>query len=241
MPPITQMGTLSTQAFFERLAQLMVANPSAPADAPMLDDLARIGVVPGRALRWGPVDRALADAGRWLAERGVARELARRQAVHGWITPPAVLGRYGTAYPMRAVVAMIGLGATWPADAMYPSASVDAQGQPLHGDHRYRIRFAPGQRPPVRAFWSVTPYGADDFLIDNPLNRYALGSRDPLVVNADGSLDLWLQAEPPPADRQANWLPVRRGSPFGLTARLYWPEAAALEGRWHMPAVERLD
>lgn len=240
-PPIVQMRSMPTQAFFERLSQLMVANPPAPEDAAMLKQLQRIGVVPGQALRWGVVDRAFANLGRWLAERGVARELGRRQPVDGWITPPSLLGRYGTAYPIRAVVAMIGLGANWPADALYPSASVDARGQALHGDHRYRIRFAPGQRPPVHAFWSVTAYGPDDFLIDNPLNRYALGDRDPLVTNADGSLDLWIQAEPPPADRLANWLPVRRGSPFVLTARLYWPEAVALEGRWQMPGVERLD
>jgi hypothetical protein len=93
----------------------------------------------------------------------------------------------------------------------------------------------------VKAFWSVTAYGDDDYLIDNPLQRYAVGDRDPLVFNADGSLDLWVQADAPPADQQNNWLPVRAGAPFLLNARLYWPRDAALDGSWGMPALERID
>ena len=73
---------------------------------------------------------------------------------------------------------MVGLGANLPADALYPHTRLDSQGQPLHGSQRYRLHFAAGELPPVKAFWSVTAYGADDFLIANPLNRYALGDRD---------------------------------------------------------------
>jgi len=124
---------------------------------------------------------------------------------------------------------------------MYPNAQVDSEGRPLDGSRRYRLHFAAGQLPPVKAFWSVTAYGADDFLIDNALGRHALGDRDPLVLNADGSLDLWIQADTPPAERQANWLPVKAGAPFLLNARLYWPLPEALDGRWGMPAIERLD
>ena len=190
------MQALGTADFFTRLARLMVDNPPAPADAPMLAKLARIGVAPGRPPDWGPLERGAVSLGRWIAERRVRRELTQpRDLVHGWSTPPAMLGDYGTHYNIRAVVAMVGLGANLPADATYPNVRVDAAGQPLHGSHRYRLHFAPGQLPPVHAFWSVTAYGADDFLIDNPLGRHALGDRDPLVFNADGSLDLWVQAD----------------------------------------------
>ena len=57
--------------------------------------------------------------------------------------------------------------------------------------------------------------------------------------HADGSLDLWLQADAPEEARRSNWLPVLRGQPFQLTARLYWPEPAALSGAWSMPGLER--
>jgi hypothetical protein len=241
-PPGRQMQGMTTTAFFDRLALLMADNPPAPADAPMLAKLARIGVAPGQPPDWGPLERTAVGLGRWIAERRVRRELAQpRDLINGWSTPPSLLGDYGTHYNIRAVVAMVGLGANLPADATYPNTRIDAAGQPLNGSHRYRLHFAAGQLPPVRAFWSLTAYGADDLLIANPLNRHALGDRDPLVFNADGSLDLWVQAEPPPAEHRANWLPVKAGEPFVLNARLYWPKAEALDGRWHMPPVQRVD
>jgi hypothetical protein len=239
-PPVQQIGGMGSEEFFTRLALLMVDNPPAPADAPMLAKLARIGVAPGQPPRWGPLERMAVSLGRGIAERRVRRELAQpRDLVNGWSTPPAMLGDYGTHYNIRAVVAMVGLGANLPADATYPNARVDGDGEPLHGSRRYRLHFAAGQLPPVHAFWSVTAYGADDFLIANPLQRHALGDRDPLVFNADGSLDLWVQAEPPPQQQRANWLPVKHGEPFLLNARLYWPKPEALDGRWHMPPLQR--
>ena len=86
----------------------------------------------------------------------------------------------------------------------------------------------------------MTAYRADNFLIANRLNRCALGDRDPLVFNPNGSLDLWIQAEAPAGEQQRNGLPVKAGAPFLLNARLYGPEAALLNGSWGMPAVERL-
>jgi hypothetical protein len=134
---------------------------------------------------------------------------------------------------------MIGLGANLPEDAMYPSTQLDSQGETLHGRHAYRIHFAAGQWPPVQAFWSVTAYGLDNFLIDHPAHRHAVGSLHPLVANADGSLDLLIQAEPPQGQLLANWLPVNADAPFLLNARLYWPQQKALDGQWQMPAVQR--
>ena len=100
------------------------------------------------------------------------------------------VGQYGTNYLFRAVVAMIGLGANLPADAVYPHTTLDADGQPLSGEHRYQIVFPKGQLPPVNAFWSITMYNAKQFFVDNPINRYAIGDRDKLKPNADGSLTL---------------------------------------------------
>lgn len=239
--PVAQLRQMATGAFFARLAQLMVDNPPRAADRPMLMKLARLGLAPGQAPVWTWLDGASVALGRWLADDQIRRELAKpRNTVQGWQTPPDLLGRFGTAYNIRAAVALIGLGANLPEDAMYPSTWADAEGQPLEGSHRYRIRFAPGALPPARAFWSVTAYGADNFLQQVPDDRHAVGSRDSLLVNPDGSVDLLIQATPPAAALRANWLPVRAGERFSLTARLYWPQAAALRGDWHMPPVQRL-
>lgn len=242
LPPAQQMQAMATVDFFERLAMLMVDNPPSPLDGPMVLKLARIGLAPGKLPQWNLLERWSVALGRQLADFKVAQELKKpRDTVRGWSTPPAVLGQYGSHYNIRAVVAMIGLGANLPADATYPNTHVDAHGEPLNGRHRYRLHFKAGALPPVRAFWSITAYGPDEFLIDHPLHRYALGDRDPLVFNPDGSLDVWIQADPPAPERHNNWLPVKAGERFLLNARLYWPHDAALDGRWGMPAVERLD
>lgn len=70
---------------------------------------------------------------------------------------------------------MAGLGANPPEDAVYPLNVADADGQPLDGDHAYRLHFDKDELPPVGAFWSVTMYDADGFQAANPLNRFALG------------------------------------------------------------------
>ena len=236
------MQAMGTVEFFDRLARLMVGNPPAAADGPMLVKLKRLGFAPGQTPQWGLLDRWSVSLGRWIADWTVAKELKKpRDLVRGWSTPPAQLGQYGSFYNTRAVVAMVGLGANLPADAMYPNTRVDSQGRQLQGDHQYRLHFAADQLPPVKAFWSLTAYGADEFLIANPLSRYALGDRDPLQFNPDGSLDLWVQANSPGPARQSNWLPVKAGESFLLNARLYWPEEAALNGQWGMPSVDRVD
>ncbi len=241
-PPIQQMQAMTAEDFFTRFALLMVNNPPAAADAPMLAKLSHLGITPGQPPNWNLLDRWCVSLGRWLADFKIARELKKpRDLVRGWQTPPALLGNYGTSYDIRAVIAMIGLGANLPADAIYPQTRVDGMGQALDGSHRYRIHFNAGELPPVNAFWSVTAYGDDDFFIENPLQRFAIGDRDPLLFNADGSLDLLLQANAPDGEIKRNWLPVRPGQSFILNARLYWPKAPALSGQWGMPAVERID
>ena len=242
LPPIVQMQAMSAEAFFTRLAMLMVANPPAAADAPMMVKLSRIGITPGQPPAWGLLDRWSVGLGRWIADWTVAKELKKpRDLVNGWSTPPAILGNYGTFYNTRAVVAMVGLGANLPADATYPNTRVDASGEPLSGSRRYRLHFKAGELPPVHAFWSVTAYGPDDFLIANPIQRYALGDRDPLIYNTGWIAGPDRAVRSAEGHRKSNWLPVKAGEPFLLNARLYWPKPQALNGSWAMPAVERLD
>jgi hypothetical protein len=242
LPPVAQMKALSTPEFFNRLMQLMVSNPASTEDAPLLARLAQLEMKPGQAVHLSWANALSFSLGRWIANQRVMKALNTKAQDGSWSTPPLNLGRYGTDYNTRAAVAMVGLGANLPEDALYPNTALDHQGKALNGQHRYRLHFAANALPPVKAFWSITAYGADEFLIDNPLQRFALGDRDPLVFNADGSLDLWVQATPPDQkEKQANWLPVQMGAAFLLNARLYWPEATALNGQWKMPVVERLN
>ena len=242
LTPVAQMKALNTTEFFNRLMKLMVSNPPSPEDAPLLARLAQLEIKPGQAVHLSGSNALSFSLGRWIANQRVMKALNTKAQDGSWSYPPSNLGRYGTDYNTRAAVAMVGLGANLPEDAMYPNTVLDHQGQALNGKHRYRLHFAANALPPVKAFWSITAYGADEFLIDNPLQRFAIGNRDPLVFNADGSLDLWVQATPPSQkEAAANWLPVQMGAPFLLNARLYWPEDKALNGQWKMPVVERLN
>ena len=118
-----------------------------------------------------------------------------------------------------------------------PRSIADVDGKPLDSANRYTIHFTPEQIPPVNAFWSLTMYNEQQLFAANRLNRFALGDRDPLTKNADGSIDLYLQRESPGADKESNWLPAPRDGRFSLTLRLYWPKPAALDGTWMPPAV----
>lgn len=242
LAPVAQMKALSTPEFFNRLMQLMVSHPASKEDAPLIERLAHLEIKPGQAVHLSWSNALSFSLGRWIATQRVMKALNTKAQDGSWSYPPLNLGRYGTDYNTRAAVAMVGLGANLPEDAVYPNTALDHQGQALNGKHRYRLHFAANALPPVKAFWSITAYGADEFLIDNPMQRFAIGDRDPLVFNADGSLDLWVQATPPSQkEAAANWLPVQMGAPFLLNARLYWPEDKALNGQWKMPVVERLN
>jgi len=242
-PPEEQVDKLDAGTFFDRLARLMQANPPAPNDEPLMNRLVRLGIVPGERFELARLPATVVDA----VESGVAAARARLRGtqlatfgktVNGWQMLPDV-GRYGTNYELRAVVALQGLGANLPEDAVYPATDVDSAGQSLTGAHRYLLRFRPGSLPPVKAFWSVTMYGADKFLVANPIGRYALGDRDPMRAEPDGTLDMYVQNDDPGADRRANWLPAPAG-PFSLAMRLYYPKPPVLDGSWAPPAVVRV-
>ena len=161
------------------------------------------------------------------------------EVVNGWRLSRD-LGRYGTRYLSRATSTFFGVGANLVEDAFYPTTRVDDDGNQLTGDKQYELRFSQAEIPPVNAFWSLTMYDTDTYLVPNPLNRYARGDRDPLQYSADGSLTLYLQSESPGADKEDNWLPAPKEGEFKLTLRLYWPKQEVLDGTWQPPSVKRV-
>lgn len=140
---------------------------------------------------------------------------------------------------LRASVSRIGPGAHVAQEALYFGARADRDGQPLTGEHRYRIRFPEGGLPPVDAFWSLILYGPDFALVSNPINRYSISDRTPaLVKNSDGSLEVRIQPDAP-ENGNSNWLPSPRGR-FSLVLRTYQPRAELFNGKYRVPALERL-
>lgn len=91
------------------------------------------------------------------------------------------LGNYANAYLKRTMVAMAGLGAILPEDAIYPNTNVDHRGSPLSGGSRHLLHFDEGELPPANAFWSLTVYDEVGYQAANEIGRFALGDRDELT------------------------------------------------------------
>lgn len=245
-----QVNALDGAAYFKEFAELLKSNPPAAEDAPMVDKLAKLGIVPGKDFDATKLDRAgsAAVAGApkpaqdtimaW-AKDGVAA--GDNKFVNGWLFTTKT-GQYGTNYLQRAYVTAIGLGANLPQDAIYPTSEGPDQTEKYSGANKYVMRFEKDKLPPVKGFWSLTMYDANYFFVDNPLNRYTLSQRNALKENADGSVDLYIQAENPGPEKESNWLPAPKDQ-FVLMMRLYWPAEtppSILDGTWQIPQVTKV-
>ena len=242
-PPKIQVDSMSADKFFACAAELLKQNPTHLTDQPIIAQMKRIGLEPGKSFKPCDPDSAVCAA---LA--GVPEEAQKLMAwkvptlarvANGWAMNTDTMGVYGNYYLKRAIVAQLGLGANLPEDAIYPINLADDDGKPLDGTNKYTLHFEKGATPPVDAFWSVTLYDADGFPVANAPNRFALSSWMPLQYNSDGSLDLYLQNESPGDHHGPNWLPAPRG-PFNLLLRLYAPTAKVLTGKWNPPPVSKV-
>lgn len=238
-----QVNKLDAGAYFTLLAALMKDNPPAQADAPMVEKLAKVGIVPGKDFDLSKVDAAVAGGLAKVPPAAQEQIMAHFKDAgtleNGWTFMPKT-GVYGTDYLQRAFITAVGLGANRPQDAIYPTTTVDAAGKKYSGANKYVVHFDKGQTPPATAFWSITMYDAGYFFVDNPLNKYTVSPRDGLKYNPDGSLDLYVQNESPGKGKEANWLPAPRGE-FVLMMRMYWPrekDPSIIDGTWKPPAVK---
>jgi hypothetical protein len=238
--PVEQVARMDATTFFARLNMLMAANPPSAADAAALEEFATIGVAPGATFHEAGPEPALA-AGVSVARDHLIAAAAKPQGerVDGWTLSPTNMGRFGSDYLRRAVVALLGPGANLREDAMYAHAAVDADGAPLKGANKYVVRFPKGGLPPVRGFWSISMYDTQRRFVDNVLDRYAIGDRGNVTFGNDGALTLYIQYQSPGIAYASNWLPAPAG-PFSLIMRLYWPAKAILDGMWKPPAIQRV-
>jgi len=246
-PVRDQVNALEGVAYFKLLAELMKANPPAAADAPMVEKLAKIGIVPGKDFDPSALDPAVVRGIEaapqpaqhkimaWMKEGLLTRAMKLED---GWLFTTKT-GLYGTDYLQRALVTAIGLGANRPEDAVYPVSDGPDLFQKFDGAKKYVMHFKKGLQPPVNGFWSLTMYNASYFFVANRLNRYTLSARDDLKANPDGSVDLYIQHESPGAEKEANWLPAPADR-FILMLRMYWPKEKSpslLDGTWSIPQV----
>jgi hypothetical protein len=241
-PPPVKVAQMSPREFFQTFAQLLEQNPAHSADEPMLRQLAQIGLVAGKPFPPAGLSAEIVKAiedGAHTASTALESFDPKKLPLGktNW-TVPGHYGRYATNYQLRAFTARYLLGALPAEDAVYYSSPRDSASQALDGagGKRYVLHFDKNAIPPVRAFWSLTLYDDQGYFTANALSRYAIGDRDPLKFNADGSLDLYIQHDAPGGDKDRNWLPAPAGA-FNLALRLYWPSDEVVKGTWTPPAV----
>ena len=251
--PATTAGIKAN--FFAYLDAALSLVPETSRDKTIRAKLARIGVGPGKTFDFKelPLEhKAEILVGMKQGDAAVDKWLASgNKTINGW-NIGSFFGDeafFDGNWPMRAGAAKGGLYGNDAVEAMYPYTRKDATGAALDGSkHNYTITFAPGQLPPVNAFWSVTMYdGKSQFLVANPIDRYLINS--PMVEgmkrDADGGLTLYIQKDSPGADKEANWLPAPNDEIY-LVMRLYWPKTEAPsilpagKGTWQPPGVRKV-
>jgi hypothetical protein len=242
-PPLDQVNNMPAKDYFTYGVELMRLHPPHVTDWSQIARRKLLGITPGQKFGWDKLDPvvqdALSQAPAAALQSMKAKTPTMAKIVNGWQMNTDSMGVYGDYYLKRAIVAMVGLGANQAVDAIYPLSLVDADGKAYTGSSRYVLHFGKDELPPVAAFWSITMYDDAGFQCANEINRFAIGDRDALKYNPDGSLDLYFQHENPGSDKTANWLPAPSGS-FNLTMRLYAPRPQVLDGRWIPPAVKRI-
>ena len=244
--PISHVEEKTSLQVFNILNFILQFCPTDPSEKALMARFARIGVGAGQtfdASKLSPevktaIEQGMADA--WADYDGVLKQISERKI-------PSSDVQVGTRAAMKndyldRMVATIGIWGNSKEEALYPIFFVDRAGQKLDGANLYTLRFAPGQLPPVNAFWSLTMYELPaSLLVANPINRYLINSPmlPQLKRDADGGVTLLIQNESPGKDKEANWLPAPKG-PFDMYLRLYWPKAEAVQDKWTVPSVKRV-
>ncbi|HEY5850000.1 MAG TPA: DUF1254 domain-containing protein [Lysobacter sp.] len=242
--PIPPGQDRDSPEFFNQLAFLLqFAQPTNASETALMQRFARLGIEPGKPFDPGMLSPELQAA----VKQGMAdgqKQIDDKRASLGGKTD-ALFGDRAflkNDYVARATGTQVGIGANSREEALYPILDKDADGQPLDGSKgKYTLRFAPGQLPPVNAFWSVTMYDLpQQLLVKNPINRYLINSPmlPGLKKDSDGGLTIYVQPQSPGKDKEANWLPSPNG-PFVMFMRYYWPKQELLDDQWKTPAVTK--
>lgn len=147
----------------------------------------------------------------------------------GWVWMWPSTGNFRSDYMTRATIVRWGLTANTLEEAVYIGSLLDGENKPLMGENKYTLTLEP---PPFNepAFWSATMYDYNNnYTVENPINRYSLGSDDKLIMNKDGTVTLYLQSTSPGKDKEANWLPTPKAGRWYINLRAYAPGRRTIE------------
>jgi hypothetical protein len=246
--PLTFGQERASPEFFNILNFVLRFCPTNPSEKDLMARFAKLNIGAGKnfdVTKLSPEMKKAVGDGMTNAWQALAE--AKKQVDAGTVTTNDFFGtreQLKSNYMYRMLAAVLIPYGNSKQEAMYPIYAVDANRQKLNAaQNRYTLRFAPGQLPPVNAFWSLTMYELPSrLLVANPLNRYLINSPmlPDLKLDADGGVTLYIQHDSPGKDKESNWLPAPNG-PFLMFLRLFWPKPEALDGKWKQPPLQRAE
>jgi hypothetical protein len=121
--------------------------------------------------------------------------------------------------------------------SQYMAAFVDSQGNPFDGGKNYRLHLPPNI--PVKDFWSVILYdGQTRSMLQSDQDWPAVSSQTKgLLVNADGSVDVYFGPQAPPG-KEKNWIQTIPGKGWNTLLRLYGPLEPFYNKTWRPGEIE---
>ena len=226
-------------AYWERLADIVQREPVQERDRVMMGMLRPLGIEKGKPFAPDDRQRKLLEEGAQIGEMFAQANSfdsrtpgAQYRPGAQWryviIFDPSQESKYYTQideradYFYEAVTSSKGMTTKIPGVGQaYLGAYRDRDGHVLDGSRDYVLHVPPN--PPAKLFWSLTVYDTDQrVLIDNGKGIADKSSRQDLVRNEDGSVDIYVGPNAP-ANKEKNWIPSVAGKAWFAYFRLYGP------------------
>ena len=244
--PLTPETQRTSLEFFNILNFILQFCPTHPSEKELMERFAKIGIGAGKHFAADEFETEITFAIRegisdaWSEDMAsISKKIDAKEISSGELFGTREVLKNNYLYRMAGAV--LGIFGNSTMEALYPVYTIDADGQPLTGEHNYELHFEPDNFPPVNAFWSLTMYELPkSLLVANPIDRYLINS--PMLPNLKrddhGGLTIYIQNASPGDVLESNWLPAPKGA-FMVVLRLYSPKEEALNGKWTTPKLAR--
>jgi hypothetical protein len=256
--PATQyyLGPPRGMAFWERLHEVLNREVVADRDRFFMAMLKRVGIEKGKPFNPTPDQKKLLEEAAFVGEAmAKANDLAKRSTEPYWkganwkialgLDPSQRQENYDqlderAAWMYEAATTSAGMVTTTPGvGSVYLASYADKNGNWLEGGKNYTLHVP--ANPPAEQFWSIAVYSWDSrTLINNPQKRAAQSSRQDLVKNADGSIDLYYGPKAPKG-KEKNWVQTLPGQGWWVYLRFYAPTKAYFDKSWTIGDFERVE
>jgi hypothetical protein len=242
-------------AFWERLHEILNREVVAERDRFFMAMLKRVGIEKGKPFNPTPRQRKLLEEAAFIGEAmAKANDLAKRSTDPYWkganwklalgLDPTQRTENYDqlderAEWMYEAVTTSAGMVTTTPGvGSIYLASYADKDGDWLDGAKSYKLHVP--ANPPAEQFWSIAVYSWDTrTLINNKQKRAGQSSRQDLIKNADGSIDLYYGPTAPKGEEK-NWVQTIPGEGWWVYLRFYAPTKAYFDKSWAMPDFEKI-